>query len=535
MELNRKSIQNKEVWNSAGVLTPLYDVDRMIAETRKNPVWVHFGAGNIFRGFIAGLQQKLLNAGLSHAGIIAVDSFDFDIIEKIYKPYDNLTLNVGLKPDGLTKKEIIASVAESLKADSSGWSRLSEIFCSPSLQIVSFTITEKGYAVFDMNRQLFPFVQADIEAGPSAPKHAMSILASLMLLRFQAGSHPVTLLSMDNCSHNGQKLQESVLEIARGWQTKGFVGKEFLAYLTDNSKVGFPWSMIDKITPRPSVVIEAELASAGITGMSPVITSKNTYIAPFVNAEIPEYLVVEDNFPNSRPPLDKAGVFLTDRDTVNKTERMKVTTCLNPLHTALAVFGCLLGYEKISDEVKDPDLKSLIERIGYREGMPVVTDPLIIKPVDFIREVIEERLPNPFIPDAPARIATDTSQKVGIRFGETIKSYIANPDLHVLDLTYIPLVIAAWMRYLLGFDDQGQTMQISPDPMAGELQKALAGIESGKPQSYTGQLKPILANSALFGADLCACGLSEKIEIMFCKMLNGKGAVRSTLSHYIRL
>lgn len=61
----------------------------------------------------------------------------------------------------------------------------------------------------------------------------------------------------------------------------------------------------------------------------------------FVNAEGPQYL--EDRFPNGRPPLEKAGVYMTDRDTVNQVERMKATTCLNPLHTALAVYGCLLA------------------------------------------------------------------------------------------------------------------------------------------------------------------------------------------------
>ncbi len=95
-------------------------------------------------------------------------------------------------------------------------------------------------------------------------------------------------------------------------------------------------------------MVEEALTAAGIEGMAPVVTTKNTYIAPFVNAEVPQYLVVEDRFPNGRPPLERAGVYLTDRQTVNDTERMKVTTCLNPLHTALAVYGCLLGYDSIA-------------------------------------------------------------------------------------------------------------------------------------------------------------------------------------------
>ena len=95
-----------------------------------------------------------------------------------------------------------------------------------------------------------------------------------------------------------------------------------------------------------------------------------------------------------------------------------------PLHTALAVYGCLLGYNSIADEMKDNELRALVEKIGYDEGMPVVIDPKIINPSDFIHEVVEKRLPNPFVPDSPQRIATDTSQKMSVRFGETIKAYV---------------------------------------------------------------------------------------------------------------
>lgn len=101
---------------------------------------------------------------------------------------------------------------------------------------------------------------------------------------------------------------------------------------------------------------------------------------------------------------------------------MKVCTCLNPLHTALAIFGCLLGYTLISEEMKNPLLKKLVETIGWKEGMPVVINPGILRPEDFLTEVLTVRIPNPFMPDTPQRIATDTSQKLPIRFGETIKA-----------------------------------------------------------------------------------------------------------------
>ncbi|MCR5347496.1 MAG: mannitol dehydrogenase family protein [Fretibacterium sp.] len=535
MKLSYQGLQDRSAWEKAGVALPKHDWKAMCAATEAKPIWVHFGAGNIFRGFIAGLQQRLLDQGLTDRGIFAAETFDYEIIDKIYEPHDSMTLMVSLKPDGTTDKAVIASIARGIRADSSNaaeWSALRKIFVNPSLQMVSYTITEKGYALRDMKGELMSVVAEDLEKGPDKPRHAMSVTASLLLERFKAGAAPIAVVSMDNCSHNGEKLRASVMEIAQGWEAKGFVDKAFVAWLSDEKKVSFPWTMIDKITPRPAESVEKELTALGVEDMAPVITARHTYIAPFVNAEVPQYLVVEDRFPNGRPPLEKAGVYMADRETVNKTERMKVTTCLNPLHTALAVYGCLLGYEKIADEMGDKELKALVERIGYVEGLPVVTNPGILDPRAFIDEVVTQRLPNPFMPDTPQRIATDTSQKVPVRFGETLKSYAADPKLNPAELTFIPLALAGWLRYLLGVDDKGAEMAVSTDPMLSELQSALSSVKLGAPESASAA-RPILTNARLFGVSLQDVGLADKVEGMFRELIAGPGAVRATLKKYL--
>ncbi|MEG1878523.1 MAG: mannitol dehydrogenase family protein [Pseudoflavonifractor sp.] len=537
MKLSNQGIQNRAPWEEKGIKLPNYSWTDMCAATEQAPAWVHFGAGNIFRGFIARLQQSLLSQGLVHTGILAADTFDYDIIDKIYDPFDSMTLMVSLKPDGTMEKEVVSSIAKGLRAGAAfpeDMAQLKAAFRSDSLQMVSFTITEKGYALTNLAGEFFPFVAADFAAGPSKCTHAMSLVTALLRERYAAGGTPIAMVSMDNCSHNGEKLRTSILTVAKKWQENGFVDAGFVNWVSNEAKVSFPWSMIDKITPRPAKVVEEVLAADGIENMAPVITAKNTFIAPFVNAEVPQYLVVEDRFPNGRPPLEKAGVYMTDRDTVNDTERMKVTTCLNPLHTALAVYGCLLGYDSIASEMKDPQLKALVEHIGYDEGMPVVVDPKILAPMDFIREVVEQRLPNPFIPDMPQRIATDTSQKVAIRFGETIKSYAASKTLDVKDLTFIPLAIAGWLRYLLAVDDKGNAMEVSSDPMLAELQGKLQGVILGKPETLGNHLDSILANQRLFGSDLMALGLGEKIRGMVGELMAGPGAVRATLKRYLK-
>lgn len=536
LTLNLNGIKEQaSAWEAAGVALPKFDVRNMKAYTMEHPKWIHFGAGNIFRGFIANLMQDLLDSGAEKAGIIAVDTFDFDIIDNIYKPFDDLTLLVHLKADGTMEKKVVAGVAQSLKGcpDMEDYQTLAGYFANPSLSMVSFTITEKGYALRGMDGAYFKAVEEDMKQGPAHPTHVMSITTALLYHRFLHGAAPIAVVSMDNCSHNGEKLRNSVLELAEQWVENKKAEPAFLDYLKAEDKVSFPFTMIDKITPRPAKEVEQELSAKGISDMHPVITGKNTFIAPFVNAETAQYLVVEDKFPAGRPALEQAGVYMTDRDTVNKTETMKVTTCLNPLHTALAVFGCLLGYDSIAAEMKDGDLKALVSGIGYAEGMPVVTSPGILSPKEFIRQVIEERLPNPFIPDMPQRIATDTSLKVGIRFGETLKAYLNTPSLDIHGLTYIPLAIAGWMRYLLGVNDRGEVFEISQDPMLPELQELLKGITLGEPSTYNGNLSRILSNAGIFGLDLCEAGLLPVIEDMFLQMLEGQGAVRKTLSKYV--
>lgn len=537
MKLTMAGIKDREAWEKAGIQLPGYDVEEVSEKARKSPRWVHFGIGNIFRVFIGGIADGLLEEGALDRGLTCVETFDYDVADKIYAPYDNLGLSVILHGDGTRDYKVLGALAEAVKAQSSNekqWNRLKEIFAAPSLQLVSFTITEKGYALQKADGTWFPFVEADIKNGPAKATGAMAVLTAMLYERYQAGKYPLALVSMDNCSQNGARLRQSVLTMAEEWKKAGYVDDGFLAYVSDEKTIAFPWTMIDKITPRPSEQIAADLEALGVEDMQPVITAKKTYIAPFVNAEKPQYLVIEDSFPNGRPALEKGfGVYMADRKTVNLAERMKVTVCLNPVHSATGPLGVALGYELFAHMLNtDADMLKMARMVAYDEGLPVVQDPGILSPQAFVDELFNDRFPNEYLGDTNLRLAVDVSQMVGIRFGETIKAYVEKYG-DASRLTALPLGIAGWLRYMLAVDDAGKKYELAPDPMNEEIQEQLKNIVVGQPETFTDQLRPILSNERLFFIDLYKAGVGEKVENMFREMIAGPGAIKATIHKYV--
>lgn len=535
MKLTREGLKSSE-WKEKGYILPTFDYEKVLKNTKENPFWIHFGAGNIFRAFQANVVQNLLNEGVIDSGLIVAEGYDYEIIEKMYRPHDNVGALVTLKGNGSVEKTVVASIMEALTADSENqndWARLLEIFRNPSLQMVTFTITEKGYLLKKANGEYMPGVEEDFANGPVLPKSYIGKVVTCLHERYINGELPVAMVSMDNCSHNGDKLFAAVNEFAKEWENRGVCKSGFTAYVNNPSKVSFPWTMIDKITPRPDAKIEKMLLEDGIEQLEPVITSKNTYVAPFVNAEECQYLVIEDSFPNGRPELEKAGLYFTDRQTVDKVEKMKVCTCLNPLHTALAIFGNLLGYTLIADEMKDDDLNKLVNILGYKEGLPVVVDPKILSPKMFIDEVLQKRIPNPFMPDTPQRIACDTSQKLSIRFGETIKAYEKSDELDARNLEIIPFIFAGWLRYLMAIDDNGKAFELSPDPLLPDVCKYVEKIQIGKEFDVHSAVEDLLKKKEIFGVDLYDAGLAEKVENYFAKLCMKNGAVRSVLHEVV--
>jgi len=223
----------------------------------------------------------------------------------------------------------------------------------------------------------------------------------------------------------------------------------------------------------------------------------------------------------------------------------------------------LLGYPTIAACMRDPRLVAFVRKAA-NEALPAVAHPGIIDPRAFLEEVLTVRFPNPFIPDTPARIVTDCSQKIPIRFGQTLKALYetgvngAEVDETRVDGTggarglrslegevarcnplapplpsprtvpspeAIPLLFALWLRYRLGWADDGARLTLAPDPLVPEKIAALEGLPFGTAVD----LKEILKDEKQFGVDLYQVGLGERIEGLFAEAAKGPGAVEGML------
>jgi fructuronate reductase len=97
----------------------------------------------------------------------------------------------------------------------------------------SFTITEKGYSLVNGKGEMLPAVEADLVNGPEKPASYIGKVASLLYTRYLQGEKPVAMVSMDNCSHNGDKLYAAINAFAEGWAKNGLVEEGFVTYINN--------------------------------------------------------------------------------------------------------------------------------------------------------------------------------------------------------------------------------------------------------------------------------------------------------------
>jgi mannitol 2-dehydrogenase len=343
---------------------------------------------------------------------------------------------------GQETARVVGSITEYLYAPEAP-ERVLDKMCEPGIRIISLTVTEKGYGFnqgtgeFDPDRD---DIRHDLE-NPSQPRTVLGYLAEGLKRRRDAGLQPPTVLSCDNIQGNGSVARKMVLAFA-GLRDVGLA--DWIA-----SSVAFPNCMVDRITP---VTTEADRASLetryGLQDAWPVVCE------PF------RQWVIEDRFPNGRPPWEKVGIQLTSD--VRPYEMMKIRL-LNAGHFALGYLGYLAGHAYVHDTIRDPDFRTFIRRMMDDEVTPLLIPPRGIDLTAY-KDKLLERFGNEDIQDSLTRICQDGSPKAPKFVLPSIRERLAQGKPAKL----LSLAIAGWLRYLSGVDEKGRPISID-DPIAQKL------------------------------------------------------------------
>ena len=428
---------------------------------------VHLGIGAFHRAHMAVYVDDVLRADPSW-GIIGASLRRPDA-RRALAPQDFLYTLVVRSGSG-TATRVIGSVLDVLDAATQR-AELIAVMTDPRIRIVSITVTEKGYCHDPATGELdsrHPDILHDL-THPEAPISTPGLIVRALELRRAAGIAPFTVLCCDNLPANGETTARIVTGFA-ALRDKGLA--DYIA-----SEVAFPSTMVDRIVPATT---EADrrlvLEATGVMDAWPVVTE------PFTQ------WVVEDRFPNGRPPLGKAGVQLVAN--VQPFELMKLRM-LNGSHSLIAYLGYLGGYRYVNEAIADPALRTFIREFMTDEVMDTL-------PTDFCdlvayREALLDRFCNPVLLHRTWQIAMDGSQKLPQRLLGTIRDRLARG----LPAARAALGVAAWMRYVTGVDEQGCEIEVR-DPLATRLRR-IADSAGEAP----GQLvDALLRVTEVFGDDL---------------------------------
>lgn len=420
--------------------TPGYDRARM------EPAVVHFGVGGFHRAHQEVYFDQLAELGFTRWGVIGVGMRRPEM-GQVLNAQDNLFTVVQRDGDDSTAKVIGSMVEYLLLAQDHEAVRAR--LADPRIRLVTLTITADGYRLPDDPDQ----------AGESV----FGLVVEALDKRRKARQAPFTVLSCDNLPDSAAATREAVMTLA------GRRDPTLARWI--EKRVSFPGSMVDRITPATTPEDRDEVEEDFQVGDRwPVITE------PFTQ------WVIENDFCNDRPPLDRVGALFVDDVAPYKLIKSRL---LNGVHCALGYVGYLAGHRSTDQAMADPAVADFVERLMREEIAPLLPADVPGMNLGAYCDTVLERLRNPSIGDQLARLCRRGSTKM--------PDYLL-PALHAAHAkdrprTRLAFAVAAWMRYLRAVDLDGAPIPVQ-DARADELRHA--ALQGG------GDPGPLLALTDIF-------------------------------------
>ncbi|WCM25802.1 mannitol dehydrogenase family protein [Sphingomonas sp. QA11] len=413
---------------------------------------VHLGIGAFHRAHQAVVFEAALESGDLRWGITGASLRSAGVRDEM-NPQDGLYTVVtrdgsgdSLKVMGVVREVLVAP--ENPKA-------LVERLAHPDTHIVTLTVTEKGYKLDPATGALLagdPDVAADC-TDLTAPRTAPGFLVAALAARRDRGLPPFTAISCDNLPHNGRRLEQAVLAIARA---HGAALAEWI-----ETEGAFPETMVDRIVPATTSVDIAGLeASLGMSDQAMVKAE------PFLQ------WVIEDRFCGPRPAFETPGVQITA--SVAPWEEAKLRL-LNGAHSGIAYLGGLAGIEFVHEVVAIPAFRRFVEALWDEAEVTLSPPPGL--DVAAYRSELMQRFTNPALQHRTRQIAMDGSQKLPQRLLASITARRAKG----LCVDALALAVAAWMRWQGGRDDSSAA-HVVDDPLAAVTAARLDGVADAEAQ-----------------------------------------------------
>lgn len=473
----------------ADVIRPRYDRAAITCGV------VHLGIGAFHRAHQAVVFDDALNAGDLRWGIIAASLRSPAVRDQMAPQHGLYTMLVR---DGAAEQaRIIGAVRDVIVAPDDPQALLAAL-ASPDTHIVTLTITEKGYKLDPATGTLIeddPQLAADL-ASLDSPQTAPGYLVGGLALRRATGLPPFTAISCDNLPHNGTRLRDAVLALARRHD----------ATLADwiAREGAFPETMVDRIVPATAPDDITALA-----GRLAVEDRAMVKTEPFLQ------WVIEDKFCGPRPDFG-AGVQLTAA--VAPWEEAKLRL-LNGAHSGIAYLGGLAAIDHVHEVLALPEARAFVEAL-WDEAETTLSPPPELDVAAYRRDLMA-RFDNPTLRHRTRQIAMDGSQKLPQRLLAPIAQRLsAGQGIDALSLAF-----AAWIRWQAGQDDRGVPHQVD-DPLSESLAVCLASASAP-----ADRVAAILAFDAVVPPALAASEPLRASLVHWLTLLEGKGA-RAALARF---
>lgn len=415
---------------------------------------VHIGVGGFHRSHEAYYIHQLLQKNEAEDWAICgvgLREADRNMAE-VLKKQDCLYTLVSQHPNANVESEVIGSITEFLLAVDNPEMVIDKM-ANAETKIVSLTITEGGYNI-NPNTGEFNFENSAIQhdlANPSKPQTVYGYLMEALRKRHASGMPPFTLLSCDNIQHNGDMLRKMLLAFAKKQdiKTADWIAKE----------VGFPNSMVDRITPVTSPEVTKYLKDT-----HEIEDDWCVVCEPFIQ------WVVEDNFLNGRPALEKVGVqFVAD---VSPYEKMKLRL-LNAGHSVLGITGAIFGHPTIDACMNDAVFVKFMRAFMDEEVTPILDE---VEGIDLekYKDTLEVRFANPNIKDSVSRICSESAAKLPVFVIPTLRENLANNG----SIKYATFILAAWCYFSdKALNENGEPLEII-DAKKEELHEAAKNTQN---------------------------------------------------------